>query len=188
MEHSSADQIFIVTLDDGTFVPTRKIQPSDAPALKRFHQTLSGYSIYLRHIHALPMLSDVQADYFTNLDLRERFAIVALDPADQSEIVAVVRFEGEPGAGRAEYAALVTDAWQGKGLGLAMTKDLVSAARRRGISSFYARVLPENARMLSLFRALGLPMRVRYEDGIAEVEIELDPEQEVNSNFDSHRS
>lgn len=182
MEHSPVDQIFDVVLDDGTTVPTRKIQASDAPALQRFHRTLSDYSVYLRHIHALPMLSDVQAAYFTNLDLLERFAIIALDPANPSEIIAVVRYEGEPGANRAEYAALVTDAWQGKGLGSAMTQDLIRAARTRGIATFYATVLPENVRMLRLFRDLGLPINIRYEDGMAEVEIGLNPLPEGGSN------
>jgi len=33
--------------------------------------------------------------------------------------------------------------------------------------------LPENTRMLSLLRDLGLPERLRYEDGIEYVEIDL---------------
>jgi RimJ/RimL family protein N-acetyltransferase len=162
-----------VTLIDGTRVPTRPIQPEDAEALQRFHLGLSDYSIYLRHVHSLPRLTESQLQYFTRLDGTHRFAIVALDPQQPSEIIAVVRYEGEPDSDRAEYAALVTDSWQGKGLGTALTRLLIDAAVRNGIHSFYAMVLPENIRMMSLLRDLGYPERTRYEDGIAEIEVEL---------------
>jgi GNAT superfamily N-acetyltransferase len=162
-----------VTLDDGLKVPTRRIAPGDAAALQRFHLGLSDYSIYLRHIHALPRLSDTQLKYFTDLDGIQRFAIIALDPGNPTEIIAVVRYEGAAGSDRAEYAALVTDAWQGKGLGTALTRDLIAAARRRGIRSLYATVLPENIRMLSLLRDLGLPESKRFVDGVAEIEVDL---------------
>jgi RimJ/RimL family protein N-acetyltransferase len=162
-----------ILLNDGTRVPTRPIQPDDTEALQRFHLGLSDYSIYLRHVHSLPRLSEDQLRYFTTLDGVYRFAIVALDPNQPSEIIAVVRYEGDPGSDRAEYAALVTDAWQGKGLGTALTRLLITAAVRNGIRCFYALVLPENIRMMSLLRDLGFPERTRFEDGIAEIEVEL---------------
>jgi RimJ/RimL family protein N-acetyltransferase len=162
-----------ITLNDGTQVPTRPIRSDDTEALQRFHLGLSDYSIYLRHVHSLPRLSESQLRYFTTLDGVYRFAIVALDPNRPSEIIAVVRYEGDPGSDRAEYAALVTDAWQGKGLGTALTRLLIKAAVRNGIRCLYALVLPENIRMMSLLRDLGFPERTRFEDGIAEIEVEL---------------
>ena len=162
-----------VTLRDGAHVPFRPIAPSDAPALQRFHLGLSDYSVYLRHIHALPRLSDTQARHFTEVDQVQRFAIIAFDPDAPTEIIAVVRYEGSVGSNRAEYAALVTDKWQGRGLGTALTLELIRAAQRHGITCLYALVLPENVRMLRLLRNLGLPERVKYEDGAAEIEIDL---------------
>jgi len=170
-EHSFPHQYVI--LNDGTRIPIRPIQSADADALQRFHLGLSAYSIYLRHVHALPRLTDDQLSYFTQLDGVYRFAIVALDPNAPTEIIAVVRYEGSPGSDRAEYAALVTDSWQGKGLGSAMTRSLISAALQRGIRHFFALVLPENIRMMSLLRDLGYPERTRFEDGIAEIEVDL---------------
>lgn len=170
---SEVPEIRMVTLLDGSEVPTRGIRSGDAAALQRFHRRLSDYSIYLRHIRALPNLTDAQARYFTELGHARRIAIVALDPGDLSEIIAVVRAEGSPDDGRAEYAALVADAWQGRGLGTALTRDLIQQARQRGITSLYALVLLENVRMLSLLRDLGLPEQMRFEGGIAEVEMDL---------------
>lgn len=177
----------IVELSDGARVPTRRIRSTDALALQRFHRHLSEYSIYLRHNRALPDLSDSQAKYFSELGHDRRLAIVALDPHDQSEIIAVVRAEGDPQSDRAEYAALVADAWQGKGLGLAMTLDLVQQARQVGITTLYALVLPENVRMLSLLRDLDLPEHTHYTDGTAVIEIDLRAGQESESS-DTTRS
>jgi RimJ/RimL family protein N-acetyltransferase len=162
-----------ITLSDGTVVRYRAIQPEDDSALRRFHDQLSGESVRLRFMGVLPHLSDRQAYYFTHLNERDRVAFVALDPCNPAEIIAVVRYDRDPGTDRAEYAAVVTDRWQGRGLGLALTHRLIEAARAQDIRSFYALVLPENMRMLNLLRDLGLPERITFEDQIERVEIDL---------------
>lgn len=169
-----------IVLPDGLVIPVRPIEPSDAPALQRFHRRLSQESIYLRHFGSVPELSEAQARYFTHLDGVNRFALVALHPEQPSEIIAVVRYDREPGTATAEYAALVEDRWQGRGIGMGLTRRLIEAARQRGIERFYALVLPENVRMRALLEDLGLPERVRWADGVARIEVELLPEQPVN--------
>jgi GNAT superfamily N-acetyltransferase len=163
-----------VELLDGTRVAYRAIAPNNAAALQRFHHRLSQRSIYLRFFGAKPELSDRKAGYFTNVDRINRFALVALDPERPEEIIAVVSFDREGDTGRAEYAAAVEDRWQGRGLGLALTRCLIEAAIKRGIRTFTGVVLFENRRMLNLLRDLGLPETLRYEDGIEYVEIELE--------------
>ena len=162
-----------VELPDGTSVPYRAIAPDNAAALQRFHHRLSERSIYLRFFGAKPELSDRKAGYFTNVDGKDRFALVALEPGREGEIIAVVSFDREGETDRAEYAAAVADAWQGKGLGLALTRRLIECAQKRGVRVFTGVVLFENRRMLNLLRDLGLPERLRYEEGIEHVEIEL---------------
>src|SRR5215207_9815012 len=51
--------------------------------------------------------------------------LVALDPEDPNEIIAVVRYAREPGDERAEYAAIVEDRWQGHGVGRGLTAQLI---------------------------------------------------------------
>jgi GNAT superfamily N-acetyltransferase len=164
-----------VELLDGTRITYRAMAPDNAVALQRFHHRLSERSIYLRFFAAKPELSDRKAGYFTNVDGTNRFALVALDPQRPEEIIAVVSFDREGDTERAEYAAAVEDGWQGRGLGLALTRCLIEAALKRGIRIFTGVVLPQNRRMLNLLRDLDLPERLRYEDGIEYVEIELLP-------------
>jgi RimJ/RimL family protein N-acetyltransferase len=164
-----------VELLDGTRVTYRATAPDNASALQRFHHRLSGRSVYLRFFGAKPELSDRKAGYFTNVDGMNRFALVALDPERPEEIIAVVSFDREGNTDRAEYAAAVEDRWQGRGLGLALTRRLIDAALKRGIGVFTGVVLPENARMLNLLRDLKVPEKLRYEDGIEFVKIDLLP-------------
>jgi GNAT superfamily N-acetyltransferase len=118
-------------------------------------------------------LSDEQARYFASTDGVDHFGLVALDPEDPEEIIAVVRYARKPGNERAEYAALVEDSWQGQGVGAALTHRLIDEARGNGVGSFYALVKGENKRMLNVLRHLDLPEQERVEDGEKMVEIRL---------------
>jgi hypothetical protein len=63
---------------------------------------------------------------------------------------------------------------------LALTRRLIEAALKRGVRTFTAIVLPQNRKMLHLFRDLGLPERLCYEDGTDYVEIDLSPPQDTS--------
>ena len=154
-------------------VPFRVIAPDDAPALQRVHAQCSERTIYLRFFGSMEELSDQKARYFASTNGVDHFGLVALDPKDQNEIIAVVRYAREPGDERAEYAALVEDRWQGQGVGASLTRWLIDRARGNGVRSFYAPVKGENKRMLNVLRHLDLPERERMEDGEKMVEIGL---------------
>jgi hypothetical protein len=124
-----------VELPDGTSVSYRAIAPDNASALQRFHHRLSERSVYLRFFGAKPELSDRKAGYFTNIDGKDRFALVALDPEREGEIIAVVSFDREGETDRAEYAAAVEDRWQGRRLRLALTQRPIQLALKRASGS-----------------------------------------------------
>ena len=163
-----------LALRDGTCVPVRGIQPDDAAGLQRFVERSSDRSVELRFFGPMKKgLSGGMASKFASVDGMDRFALVGLDPEDTGEIVAVARYEREGDTDGAEYAALVEDRFQGKGLGIGLTRRLIEAARERGIGHLHALVMYENAPMLRLFRSLGLPERERWRDGARCVEVDL---------------
>ncbi len=168
-----------MVLADGTQVQVREIQPGDAPALQRLVGRLSEQSIHLRFFGPMDELSDKKAKHFAEVDGEDQYALVALDPVNEEEIVAVVRYDREPGTERAEYAALVEDRLQGRGLGVGLTRALIEAARERGVQSFDALVASENRGMIRLLRSLGLPERERREESSKRVEVDLFPSEEV---------
>ncbi|MGH3106743.1 MAG: GNAT family N-acetyltransferase [Rubrobacteraceae bacterium] len=162
-----------LTLRDGVSVPVREVRAEDAGALRRLVDRSSERSIELRFFGPVRELSEERARSFAEVDGVDRFALVALDPEDEGEIVAVVRYEREAGTDGAEYAALVEDRFQGRGLGIGLTRQLIEAARERGIGRLHALVMRENRVMLGLLRSLELPERQRWENGLEHIEIDL---------------
>ncbi len=163
-----------LALRDGVCLPVRGIRTEDAPALQRLVGRSSERSIQLRFFGPLRNLSEESARRFADVDGENRFALVALDPEDANEIVAVVRYERQGETGTAEYAALVEDRFQGRGLGVGLTRRLIEAARENGIGHLHAMVMRENTVMLNLLRSLDLPERRHREDGTEHIEIDLE--------------
>jgi hypothetical protein len=79
-----------LALGDGTSVPVRRIKAEDATALQRLVSRSSDTSIELRFFGSLKKLSDEMARRFADVDGKDRFALVALDPENSDEIVGVV--------------------------------------------------------------------------------------------------
>ncbi len=163
-----------MVLRDGMRVPVREIRAEDAPALRRLVGRSSERSIELRFFGPKKELSEEEARRFAEVDGKDRFALVALDP--EGEIAGVARYERKEGKDEAEYAVLVEDRFQGRGLGSGLTRCLIEAAKERGIERLHALVLRENGRMLRLLRSLGLPGRKRWENGLEHIEIDLGPD------------
>ena len=169
------DQTF--TLSSGVEITFHVVRPDDARALQRLHARCSERTIYLRFFGTLKELSYQQAQYFASTDGVDHLGLVALDPEDQNEIIAVVRYARQPGGKRAEYAALAEDRWQGQGIGSSLTRRLIEEARGNGVRSFYALVKGANKRMLNVLRQLDLLEQERLEDGEKIVEIWLSTEE-----------
>jgi GNAT superfamily N-acetyltransferase len=164
-----------LSLPSGYEVPFRLVKPKDVSALQRFLGRCSERTIYLRFFGSLQEFSEEKAKYFAHVDGVDHFALVALDPNDQNEIIAIVRYDREPGEEYAEYAAIVEDSWQGQGVGIALTRLLIDAAWDKGVRYFYALVMGKNKRMLELLRHLDLPEQERQEEGVKHVEVDLSP-------------
>jgi RimJ/RimL family protein N-acetyltransferase len=162
-----------LSLPGGHKVPFRLVQPSDAPALQRFLGRCSERTIYLRFFGSLNEFTEEKAQYFAHTDGVDHFAFVAIDPDDPDEIIAVVRYDREPGDEQAEYAAIVEDGWQGHGVGMDLTRRLVDVACAKGVRAFYAMVMGKNKRMLELLRHLDLPEQEYEQEGTKHVEVEL---------------
>jgi RimJ/RimL family protein N-acetyltransferase len=161
-----------VVLRDGTVVEVRAMSAADEGRLERFHGTLSAGTTYLRYFSPHPQLSASELHRFTHGDHRDREAVVALV---DDEIVGVARFDRPPEGPEAEVAFVVSDAWQGRGLGTALFRHLADRAVAAGVQRFAAETLPHNRPMLAVFTHAGLPHRTRFANGVVEIVIDLVP-------------
>lgn len=159
-----------VVLRDGSRIRIRQIHRTDAGRLARFHHSLSPATTRLRFFSFHPELSPKELDRFTHVDHHDREAVVAVDG---DELVGVGRYDRTAGTDTAEVAFVVTDAWQGRGVGRALFDALVPRALDVGIDQFDAVTLPDNVRMLRVLRGTGLPMHSVFEDGTVRASLRL---------------
>jgi acetyl coenzyme A synthetase (ADP forming)-like protein len=159
-----------VLLADGGTAHVRPIRPDDEGGLIDLHSRLSAESQYLRFFSAMPRLSPELARKFTNLDYADRMALVAeLD----GRLVGVARYDRVGGTDDADAAFTVADEQQGRGIGTILLEHLAAAAREHGIARFVADVLPQNAKMLNVFRRAGFAERAALEAGVVSVTLDL---------------
>ncbi len=171
-----------VVLRDGSTSHVRPIRPDDADALQRFHMGQSEQSTYLRFFAYMERLSDRDLERFTRVDYTDRVALVAVraradaQSEDDQDIIGVARYD-RTFAHEAEVAFNISDSEQGRGLGSVLLEHLAAAARERGVQRFTAEVLPQNGKMLAVFREAGYELSQHVEDGVVSVSFDLDPTQ-----------
>jgi acetyltransferase len=136
----------------GTRVKVRPMRPDDVELEKRFFDALSERSRYQRFMNAMPDLPAHLLARFTQLDYDRELALVALHGG---EFIAVGRYAPNADGATAEFALVVADAWQGKGLGRALLERLCDAARAAGYTALYGSILSANQDMLQLASHLG---------------------------------
>ncbi|SDS19422.1 Acyl-CoA synthetase (NDP forming) [Nocardioides scoriae] len=166
-EHWEAD----VLLRDGRTAHLRPILPSDAEGLVEFYAQVSQQSKYYRFFAPMPTLSDRDVARFTTVDHRQRVAFVI---TLAQKILAVGRYDLLD-AERAEVAFLVQDQHQGRGIGQVLLEHLAQAGRERGVKRFVAEVLPDNRRMIQVFREQGYSVKGGWEEGVMHLEFDIDP-------------
>ena len=121
----------VVTLRDGARILVRPIAPEDKELLRRGWERLSDQSRYERFLVSAPELSERQLAYLTEVDHHDHEALGALD-AETGEGIGIARFVRGADPTRAEAAVTVIDAWQGRGVGTALSSCWRSAPARRG--------------------------------------------------------
>ena len=150
-------------LSDGTSVFLRPIRPSDSEQAAAFREKLSAQSIYERFLGYVPKITPKLIKRLTEIDLSREIAIVAeVDHKGQREGIAIARLVKEK-ADAGEFAIIIADVWQGKGLGNLMTDYMIQIAGKIGYGKLIAYVFAENGVMLHILKQKGFELK--REDG-----------------------
>jgi acetyltransferase len=91
------------------------------------------------------------------------------------EIVAVGRLTRDRDSTEAEFALLVSDAWQEHGLGTELLRRLISLARGEGITQVFGSILPENRAMQDICQQLGFRLQYLPDEGFVGGSLVLSP-------------
>jgi acetyltransferase len=158
----------------GLDVLIRPVKPEDAPLLVELFESLSPSTIYYRFFSPLRVLPPTMIARFTQIDYDRDVCLVALGTGGGRErMLGVGRFMSDPDVTKAEFAILVGDSWQGKGVGAALLEKCIDIAREKSMHMLWGKVLPENTTMIALGRKLGFRVGRDDESGDYELTIHL---------------
>lgn len=151
-------------LADGRNITIRPIRPEDAEIEQAFVRGLSEEARYFRFMFSVQELSQAMLLRFTQIDYSREMALIAVTFEQDKEIeLGVARFAISPEGESCEFALVIADAMQGKGLGQKLMTALMDAARAKGLKVMAGEVLKTNTNMLKLMNRLGFSIEDRLD-------------------------
>ena len=160
-------------LSDGTDVILRPIRPEDEPLEHEMLQTLSEDTLRGRFFQILKKISHEMLVRFCNIDYDREMAIIAeFKESEKKRIIGIGRLIIEPDFKKSEFAVIVHDEFQGKGMGYKLVDMLIGIAQEKGLGEVYGTVLTDNVRMLRVCEGLGFRI-THLPDGISKVRLTL---------------
>ncbi len=138
-------------LQDGTQVCFRLIEPEDVAACAAMLVACTPKSLYSRYERVVSEPLDELAGRLCCPDLQTELTVVAeVSVNGTSSLIGVAQLLTDPSHEAAEYAVLVSDPWQSKGLGSAFTDCCLRLAHAWGVGRVVAEFLPGNMRIIRI--------------------------------------
>ena len=158
------------TTSKGLNIFLRPVKMTDESMLKDFFYDLSEGSMYSRFFSARKDMPHKRLQDFVVVDYSKKMEILAVIVEKEKEtIIGVGQYELNPDVHLAEVALVVSDKFQGQGVGMELLSYLTYLARRQGLLGFTGEVLVENKSMVSLFEKMGFDTEKRREEGVYEM-------------------
>ena len=164
----------MATTKTGINILIRPIRPEDAPLMVELFRTLSPQTIYYRFFMSLKTISHEMLVQLTQIDYDRDMALVAIQETEGKEqMLGVARIMTNPGGESPEFAVLVGDPWQGRGVGAKLMEHLLAIAGERQLESISGIILGANRNMLAFARKFGFEI----------VKVPDSPEYKVSINL-----
>ncbi len=158
-------------LTDGTTIEIRPARPDDFDAVRDMHATMSSENLYLRFFGVSRSAAEGEARRVCREPAPDHDALLAVL---EGQVVGCGSYEvADDGSRSAEVAMAVADDMHRRGVGTLLLEHLVSLARSRGVRTFVAETLTENALMMQVFADAGLGAHRALVDGVYEVRFPL---------------
>ncbi|MGZ8244693.1 N-acetyltransferase family protein [Methylomagnum sp.] len=164
---------FTLPLEGGELVDFRPVRQDDREILQSGMAALSSSSRRFRFFTPVSKLSDELLQRFTEVDQQNHVAWIATGHDRPQHpglgIARFIRIKSQPTI--AEFAMVVIDSYQRRGVGTILMAVLYSIASLKGIEMLRGFVLPENNVMLNWLGGLGAVGK--YEDGIYRMDMRV---------------
>jgi acetyltransferase len=160
-------------LEDGTPVLLRPIRPEDEALVKELLENCSDETLYFRYFQLIKSFPHSFLIRFTQNDYDREMGLAAFGiPPGPKVMMGVGRLVMAPDRSTAEFAVIVADPWQGKGLGEKLISRVMEIARDHGVPSLWGEVLAQNLPMLGLMKKMGFTLQPP-DEGVRRVEMDL---------------
>ncbi|MCE0499369.1 MAG: bifunctional acetate--CoA ligase family protein/GNAT family N-acetyltransferase [Methylacidiphilales bacterium] len=148
---------------NGVAVTIRPIRPEDEPLMVEFHHTLSESTVNQRYMEMLRLEQRIAHERltricFTDYDCEIPLVVDLKNPDGRHEILGVGRLNKAHGLDEAQFAIVISDAWQNKGLGTHLLKLLVEVGKQEKLTRITGTMLPENEKMRRVCRNTGFKL------------------------------
>jgi acetyltransferase len=167
-------------LPDKTRITIRPIRPEDEPMMVGFHAGLSDESVRLRYFCSMSLAQRTTHERLVRVclsDYDRQLALVATrvnEKSKREEIIGVGRLSRVPGTRDAEFAIVVGDQWQGRGLGTVLLQSVLDVARaEQDIDRVVADILLQNSQMQKVCQRLGFKLTPVTNDSLMHAEIRV---------------
>jgi len=158
---------------DGTEVMLRPIRPEDEPLEHEMLTTLSEETLRGRFFQVIRNITHEMLVRYCNIDYDREMAIVGeVREREKRRIIGIGRLIIEPDFKKGEFAVVVHDDYQGRGLGYKLVDMLIGIGQEKGLEKIYGIVLTDNKAMLRICDELGFRTR-DLSDGTTWVELTL---------------
>jgi acetyltransferase len=132
---------------------------------REFVNGLSERSRYLRFMYVLPAITPEMLSRFTQIDYDREMALIAVVHEDEGDKqVGVARYVTYPDGRSCEFAIVVGDNWQRRGIATRLLQRLIDVAREHRLEQMDGIVLRENRNMQALAERLGFRQEASSED------------------------
>ena len=143
-------------MPDGAPMTIRPIRPEDAELEREFVKGLSPESKYFRFMDTLRELTPQMLARFTQIDYDREMAFIAVTRGGGKEAeIGVCRYITNPDGESCEFAVVIADQWQGRGIAGRLMAELIAVAREKRLKQMVGHVLAANSRMLKFVEELG---------------------------------
>jgi acetyltransferase len=154
-------------LRDGSLAVIRPAAAGDAAAIQALVRSLTPTSRYSRFFSGVQELSPEWLERFSRAEPRGDVSLLATVLRDGREtLVGMGQYAADPWPKRCDFAVLVADEWQGRGIGRRLLGNLECLAREAGFERIEGEVLAHNSAMLGLAHAMGYEARRHRESAL----------------------
>jgi acetyltransferase len=166
-------------MKNGERVIIRPIRPEDEPLMRRFHEGLSEQSVTMRYLVPVELGERVTHERLARICFNDYDREIALvvdrqEPRDNSHaILAVARLSRLVDSDQARFTMLVSDGWQGQGIGLELMQRLIVICRQEKITHLMCTFATDNGAITKLCTRLGFTLSEK-QDGLTEASLMID--------------